>query len=442
MLASVDHRAGDALDTYLEAVAAANGMTLRSVFERTGLLDERGRLPALWGAVTTDRHAARLADATGIDTNTMTLTHFHPHAVDLDGLDPDRPTSMRAVLRRQWLHVAGSRYCPDCLTAGRHWPIAWKLPWSFACTTHCTWLHDVCPDCQRRPRTYTAKGTTQPSFTTIVPDPNRCPNSGGPGRTGVGRAARPCGADLARVESVRCPTDVVVTQRAIRRWLDSSSVEVLGETTSTRSAFHTLQAVCTWLDAAEGVQDRQRPWLTPPERAIDIGQRTRRAIAALDGDVDTAAEQLALPLAPLLKGAPSARSALRERVAPHPLSDELADTLGARFERTSTRQRRRATQLLLPLNDTTVDELVAAVDTRTDYPALRELTGVDNRLDILRDAVIIDVLIAAGAKTAAHASALADLRPGAVKRNRYVHRLINQAHNRSGWLAHVDRLAP
>ena len=260
------------------------------------------------------------------------------------------------------------------------------------------------------------------------------PNSAGHGRTGAGRAATPCGADLRRVESVRCPTDVVATQRAIRRWFDSSSVDVLGETTPTRSAFHTLQA--------EGAQARQRPWLTPPERAIDIGQRTRRAIAALDGDFDTAAEQLALPLASLLKGAPSARTALRERVARNALSDELADTLSARFERTSTRQRRRATQLLLPLNDTTVDELIAAIDTQIDYPALRDLTGVDNRHDILRDAVIIDVLIAAGANTAAHASDLANLRPGAVKRNRYIHRLINQANNRRGWLAQLDRLTP
>lgn len=442
MLVSVEHREGDALDTYLEAVAAANAMTLRAVFQRTGLVDDRGRLPALWGAVATERHAKRLANTIGIDTNAMTLTRFHPHAVDLTGLDPDHPTSIRTVLRRQWLHVAGSRYCPDCLTAGRHWSVAWKLPWSFACTTHRTWLHDVCPDCQRRPRTYTAKGTTQPSFTTIVPDPNRCPNSAGHGRTGAGRAATPCGADLRRVESVRCPTDVVATQRAIRRWFDSSSVDVLGETTPTRSAFHTLQAVCVWLDAAEGAQARQRPWLTPPERAIDIGQRTRRAIAALDGDFDTAAEQLALPLASLLKGAPSARTALRERVARNALSDELADTLSARFERTSTRQRRRATQLLLPLNDTTVDELIAAIDTQIDYPALRDLTGVDNRHDILRDAVIIDVLIAAGANTAAHASDLANLRPGAVKRNRYIHRLINQANNRRGWLAQLDRLTP
>ena len=53
MLVSVEHREGDALDTYLEAVAAANAMTLRAVFQRTGLVDDRGRLPALWGAVAT-----------------------------------------------------------------------------------------------------------------------------------------------------------------------------------------------------------------------------------------------------------------------------------------------------------------------------------------------------------------------------------------------------
>jgi len=442
VLATVDHAPGDALDVYLEAVAAANGMTLRSVFERTGLLDDCGRIPALWGAVVTDRHADRLADVLGVEAHSMTLMLFHPNGVDLDGLDPDRPTSMRTVARRQWLHVAGSRYCPDCLAHGRHWPISWKLPWAFACTTHHTWLHDICPDCERRPRTYTAKGTTQPSFTTIVPDPNRCPNSAGTRRSGVGRAAAPCGHDLRQVPALPCATSVVNTQRRLHDWLDASKVEVLGSVTTPREAFHTLQAVCIWLDAATGIQKRTRPWLTPPAHAVDIGTRSSRAIAALSADIDSAAEQLALPLEPFLRGTPSAHTALRERVAQNTHGDELANAISSRFERTSTRQRRRATQLLLPLNDATVDRLITAIDDHIDYPALQELTGVHNRHDILRDAVIIDVLIAAGAKTAAHASALAELAPGAVKRNRYIHRLINQANTRDGWLAHLGRYTP
>lgn len=440
MIATVGVRPGDALDTYLEALAAANGITLRSLMERTGILDDTDRFPALWGAVIADRHAARLFDAVGIDAHEMTLSRYHPNALDLDGLDPDRPTSMRAVLRRQWLHVAGSRYCPECLQAGRHWQIAWKLPWTFACTTHRAWLHDTCPQCERRPRTYGDKPTTQPAFATVVSDPTRCPNRAQAGHTRAGRAAAPCGANLAEVNSTRCPAPILATQRTINSWLNSPTTVLLGEPTSTRDAFHTLQACCVWLDAAGNDQSGRRPWLTPPSRATDIGNRTRNAIAAIGGDWDTAVDQLALPLAPLLQGSPSARMALRERTARHPLSDELADTIGAHFERTSTRQRRRATQLLLPLDGTTIEELIAAIDQNIDYRALRELTGVDNRSDILRDAFIVDAVIAAGARTSAHAVDLANLETGAVKRHSYVRYLINRNGNRVPWLAHVDRL--
>jgi hypothetical protein len=47
----------------------------------------------------------------------------------------------------------GSRYCPQCLAArnGR-WMLTWRLPWSFACTTHGAVLADDCPACGQAPR--------------------------------------------------------------------------------------------------------------------------------------------------------------------------------------------------------------------------------------------------------------------------------------------------
>lgn len=440
MIATVDVRNGDALDTYLEALAAANGITLRSLMERTGVLDDTGRFPALWGAVVTERHAARLFDTIGVDAQQMTLSRYHPNALDLDGLDPDRPTSMRTVLRRQWLHIAGSRYCPECLRAGRHWQTAWKLPWTFACTTHRVWLHDTCPACERRPRTYGDKPTTQPAFTTVVGDPTRCPNRARTGHTNVGRAAAPCGTDLAQVTSIRCPTTIIEAQRSINTWLRSPTVELLGATHATRDAFHTLQAVCIWLDPIDVEQTSRRPWLTPPSTAYDIGNRTRHALATITSDLETAADQLREPLTPALRGSPSARMALRERTARNPVSDELADAISAHFERTSTRQRRRATQLLLPLAGATMDDLIEMIDNNINYEALRELTGVDNKAAILRDAVVIDAIIAAGAKTAAHAADLAHLEEGAVKRHSYIRNLVNRNQNRVPWLAALDRL--
>lgn len=439
MIATVDAQRGDALDTYLEALAAANGVTLRSLMERTGVLDDTGRFPALWGAVIADRHADRLRDTVGIDAHQMTLSRYHPTALDLHGLDPDRPTSMRTVLRRQWLHIAGSRYCPECLRAGRHWQTAWKLPWTFACTTHRVWLHDICPDCERRPRTYGDKPTTQPAFSTVVAHPSRCPNRARTGHSNIGRAAAPCGTDLSRVPSTRCPTVTVKAQRSINNWLNALTVEFLGRTVAARDAFHTLQAVCIWLDAGND-RTGSRPWLTPPTSAIDIGNRTRHALSALTDDLETAADRLAEPLAPAIRGRPSARMALRDRTARNPVSDELADAIAARFERTSTRHRRRATQLLLPLSGVTIEGLIDTIDDNIDYDAFRILTGVVNKSAILRDAVIIDAVLAAGARTAAHAVDLANLEPGAVKRHTYIRNLVNRNDKRKPWLALLDRL--
>ena len=65
----------------------------------------------------------------------------------LDAVVLDRYLPLGAVRRD------GSWYCPDCLAArdGR-WLLAWRLPWTFACTTHRLLLCDTCPACGRIPR--------------------------------------------------------------------------------------------------------------------------------------------------------------------------------------------------------------------------------------------------------------------------------------------------
>jgi hypothetical protein len=52
---------------------------------------------------------------------------------------------------RWWRQLTGSRYCPRCLAAnGGRWMLAWRIPWTFACTSCQVLLADTCPGCGRR----------------------------------------------------------------------------------------------------------------------------------------------------------------------------------------------------------------------------------------------------------------------------------------------------
>jgi hypothetical protein len=52
---------------------------------------------------------------------------------------------------RWWRQLISSRYCPRCLAAnGGRWMLAWRIPWTYACTCCQVLLADTCPDCGRR----------------------------------------------------------------------------------------------------------------------------------------------------------------------------------------------------------------------------------------------------------------------------------------------------
>ena len=64
----------------------------------------------------------------------------------------------------------GSWYCPSCLAErdGR-WLLAWRLGWTFACTTHRVLLCDTCPACGQAPRGRGGRAGLNP--------PGTCPNT-------------------------------------------------------------------------------------------------------------------------------------------------------------------------------------------------------------------------------------------------------------------------
>ncbi|MEU6353130.1 LysR family transcriptional regulator [Streptomyces sp. NPDC047072] len=173
---------GEALDSWLEVVAAQLRVPMGEVLVALGLRQE-GAQPlgwAPWMTLLLPSEADHLAHATGIARerlHAMTLAHFDERALIVDH-------ARRRVNRSlAWGRSAGSgsRFCPDCLgeNEGR-WPLRWRLGWSFACLTHRRLLVDFCPRCGSRQR-------MRPYPSQLIPRPGRCDYVGSPQADGAPR---------------------------------------------------------------------------------------------------------------------------------------------------------------------------------------------------------------------------------------------------------------
>lgn len=183
---------GEALDSWLEALAARLAVPLSDLVRSFGLAGGSG-----WRRGLPDRaialdpgEAAAIAAATGLSEDRvreMTLERYDQTAVILD-----RRTRMVNV-RILWGKGQGSRYCPDCLAGnGGRWQLRWRLSWSFACVAHRRLLADDCPRCGAPQRACGPAGYEPPR-------PGRCPSPAGPGALLRFR----CRADLSEAATAR-----------------------------------------------------------------------------------------------------------------------------------------------------------------------------------------------------------------------------------------------
>ncbi|WP_416976966.1 TniQ family protein [Streptomyces sp. T028] len=168
---------GEALDSWLEALAAYLRTPMGDLLRAVGLLEEHRQdgkaLPcrAPWLVVLRAQESGNLSIATGLTRaalREMTLEHYDRRALFID--------RERRVLvpRRNWRRVAstGSRFCPDCLGEnGGRWQVTWRFGWSYACLKHHRLLADACPACGGRPRAAAHPGS-------LIPSPGRCDRPG------------------------------------------------------------------------------------------------------------------------------------------------------------------------------------------------------------------------------------------------------------------------
>ncbi|WP_224295237.1 MULTISPECIES: TniQ family protein [Streptomyces] len=176
---------GEALDSWMEAVAARLNCPFTDVLSALGLPNRDPAAAALvlprWTTLATPDELTAITEATGVPVDVlaaMTLQPYDGHAVVI-------VAGQRRVHRQLLWGRPGSRFCPACLeeTGGR-WQVTWRLGWSFACTRHHVLLADRCPACLRSPRL-----RSQPRRE--VPRPGLCSSASPGGGPRPGRCHHP-----------------------------------------------------------------------------------------------------------------------------------------------------------------------------------------------------------------------------------------------------------
>lgn len=198
---------GEALDSWLEALAARSQATWGDLLEAVGLTRPGTTRPLLLSAQSTSKSIdiAALATASGVPRQVLTT-------MTADALCAG---SSEAEIQKHLL--PGSRFCPTCLAHnGGRWLLWWRLRWAFACPTHRCLLVDECSRCGRAPRTRALPLEFEPT-------PGRCAH---PAPDGIGRRPPRCGAELAAAASVRLPKHhrALEAQNVILAVIDNGSV--------------------------------------------------------------------------------------------------------------------------------------------------------------------------------------------------------------------------
>ncbi len=210
--------AGEALDSWLEALAHRLNARLGDVLDDLGLAApvknsiREIAVPTDWTIALREEETARIAHATGTDPqqlHDMTLMRFDGQALRID-------LAKRKVSRHYlWGRPRGSRFCPDCLAgSGGRWPLTWRLGWSFACLTHHRLLADRCPACGRVQR-------ERPFSRAALPVPGRCGTC--PSRTGDFAIPAGCGQDLTQAGTLSLPVGhpALAAQRLVLETIES-----------------------------------------------------------------------------------------------------------------------------------------------------------------------------------------------------------------------------
>lgn len=206
---------GEALDSWLEALAVRMAACWGDVVESVGLIsagaDSARDCVAGWLRGLSAAQVLAVSTATGISAEqvaSMTFQGVLNRAAGSGGL---RGSSLESLL---WMRGWRCRFCAACLSEnGGRWALWWRLRWAFACPHHHCLLVDVCPMCHRSQR-------AEPPPSGLIPLPGGCTRK----RLGShGRHIARCDGELTAADGLPLGPDhpVLGAQRALLEAMQS-----------------------------------------------------------------------------------------------------------------------------------------------------------------------------------------------------------------------------
>jgi hypothetical protein len=230
--------AGEALDSWVEAIAFRCQVPLGDVMSRCGV-QPAWRTTRRLLSLTHDE-ILRISAVSGVDVaviQSMTWQRYRAHSADAE--------QPRYV---PWWRRAGSRFCPHCLRESHgRWLLTWRLNWTFACVRHRCLLADSCFACgaaQRR----------QPLCASRIPRLGRCPT---PCYCQAKDTKDECNADLGAADVLPMPRihPVLAAQATIDALLDGNPPAFAlygGATPRGAVVLSDLRLLAQWIMSAVG----------------------------------------------------------------------------------------------------------------------------------------------------------------------------------------------
>ena len=300
---SVTPRPGESIESWLEHLADANGLTTAQLLTATGRGRASTRFLTLAPSPATITRLAALARVDEQDVYAATLAAFNGTALDLTGLDPADRHSYRQVAARGWAPAHGTQICPTCLAEDGVWRSAWRLLIVTTCTRHRSLLVVRCPSCRRPFRDQRHSHLRRVGAALV------CGNPVGAGPT------KQCQHDLTTIEATSPTDDVIAVQARVDAALVGRQVTVLGQAAKPAAYLTDLRHLTTLLLHLAGQPSATQlaPWVSNLAEEADArsGERGPRwglrppeqpglraeALATADGiltapDIDTAAVRL------------------------------------------------------------------------------------------------------------------------------------------------------
>ncbi|MCV7532474.1 TniQ family protein [Micrococcus luteus] len=190
----------EAMDSYIERVAAANALPITPFTHHLKRLSG-STLRFLNAAPSPGLVAtlARLTDTPESALHELTLSRYEV----VPSIDNHHRYAARAASAKGWFSLIRTQACPACVGEGQPWASYWRLPWVTACLKHGCLLITRCPGCRVKLRSTRLQGLRAGGFTSLCGNPRA-----------TGRVPQ-CEQDLGTAPRVPAESPIFAQQKVV-----------------------------------------------------------------------------------------------------------------------------------------------------------------------------------------------------------------------------------